>query len=96
MASSLVEAGLTTDSEQVERLLTKYWADKIAAVWCVDDVHSIQKDFDQNTGKSSLSDDQALEILLSSFEDHDCNHGITWESLHYWSQELLEQAETDE
>lgn len=93
MASSLVEVGLATDEKQVELVLAKYWADMIAVVWCIDDVHGIQKDFDKDKQKSSLSDEQAQEILLSAFENHDCNHGITWESLHYWSREVTEAAE---
>ena len=73
-------------------MLSNYWADKIAVIWCTDDVHGIQDDFDQETEKSSLTDEQAQEILLSAFENHDCNNGITWETLHYLRQQLLEEA----
>lgn len=91
MASSLVKAGLITDEKQTLVVLSNYWLSKIAVVWCIDDVHSIQKDFDRGTQKSSLSDEQALEILSLAFENHDSGNGITWESLRYWSQEYLEQ-----
>lgn len=96
MASSLVEAGLVKDQKQAELVLSAYWADKVAIIWCIDDVHGIQKDCDKETGKSSLTDEQAQEILLSAFDEHDCNNGITWDSLHYWSQKVLKEAETDE
>lgn len=91
MASSLMEAGLVQDRQAVEFVLSADWKNKIAVVWCIDDVQAIQDDFDPETEKSSLSDEQAQEILLSAFEHHDCNNGITWDSLHYWSKEILEQ-----
>jgi hypothetical protein len=96
MARGLVEAGLATEGQKVELVLFQYWADKVAVVWTTEDVHSIQDDFDAETGKSSLSDEQALEILLSVFENHDCNNGITWESLRYSSQEFLEELHGEE
>lgn len=77
MASSLVEAGLIQDSQAAQNVLFQYWEDKIAIVRTTNDVHGIQDDFDSDTEKSSLSDEQALEILLSAFENHDCNHGFT-------------------
>lgn len=91
MALSLVEAGLATDEKQALVVLSNYWLGKIAVVWCIDDVHSIQKDFNRETEKSSLSDEQALEILLLALDNHNCANGITWESLRYWSQDYLEQ-----
>lgn len=95
MAASLVEAGLVQDIQAAEFVLSAYWKDKIAVVWTTDDVHGIQEDFNEDKQTSSLSDEQAQEILLSVFDNHDCNNGITWESLRYCSQELLEEAETD-
>lgn len=95
MAASLEEAGLVQDAQAAENVLSQCWANKVAVVWTTEDVHSIQKDFDPETEKSSLSDEQAQEILLLVFDNHDCNNGISWESLRYWSQELLEQANRD-
>jgi hypothetical protein len=69
---------------------------KVAVVWTTEDVYGIQDDFTEETGKSSLSDEQAPEILLSVFENHDCNNGITWESLRYSSQEFLEELHGEE
>ena len=48
MASSLVEVGLATDQEQVELVLSQYWANKVAVVWTTEDVHSVQDDFDED------------------------------------------------
>ena len=89
MAVSLVEAGVATDKQQVESVLSQYWADKVAVVWTTDDVHSIQDDFDEDVCSSSLSEEQAESILHKTFDKHDANVGITWESLRFWSEEEL-------
>ncbi len=91
MATSLVEAGVAIEKEQVELVLSAYWLDKIAVVWTTDDVHAVQEDEDEDEQTSSLSDEQAQEILQSVFEKHDGNNGITWESLHCCSQEIVEK-----
>ena len=88
MAISLVEAGLATDQKQVELVLQKYWEDKVAVVWTSVDVHAVQDDFDEDNETSSLSDEQAQSVLQRAFDKHDANEGITWASLHYWSEEI--------
>ena len=88
MAVSLVEAGLATDHQQVELVLSQYWADKVAVVWTTEDVHSVQDDFDENEQTSSLSEEQAQSVLQKAFDKHDASEGITWESLRYWSEEI--------
>ena len=88
MASSLVEAGLATDCQQVELALAQYWADKVAVVWTNDDVHSIQDDFDDDEQTSSLTEEQTINVLQKAFDKHDPEQGITWESLRFWSEEL--------
>lgn len=88
MAASIVEAGLAIDGQQVEFVLSQYWADKVAVVWSVDDVHSVQDDFDENEQTSSLSEEQAISILQKALAHHDAEQGITWEELRYWSEEL--------
>ncbi len=88
MASSLVEVGLATDQEQVELVLSQYWANKVAVVWTTEDVHSVQDDFDENEQTSSLTEEQAQSVLQKAFDKHDASEGITWESLRYYSEEL--------
>jgi len=88
MATSLVEAGLATDGQQVELVLSQYWTDKVAVVWSVDDVHAVQENFDEDKETSSLSEEQAQSILQKAFDKHDASEGITWEGLRYWSEEL--------
>ena len=88
MAASLESAGLAKDGEQVQLVLAAYWADKVAVVWTTEDVHSVQDDFGEDVGSSSLSNEQAQNILQKAFDKHDASEGITWESLRYWSEEI--------
>jgi len=88
MALGLVEAGLATDQKQVELVLSQYWTDKVAVVWTIEDVHSVQDDFDEDVCSSSITEEQAESILQKAFDKHDASVGITWESLRYWSEEL--------
>jgi hypothetical protein len=92
MATILVESGLATDQKQVELVLSQYWADKVAVVWTTNDVHNIQDNFDEDEQTSSLSEEQAQNILQKAFEKHDADVGITWESLRFWSEELAEES----
>ncbi len=88
MASSLIEAGLATDQEQIELVLSQYWADKVAVVWTNDDVHSVQDDFDEDEQTSSLSEEQAQTVLQRAFAKHNASDGLTWDNLRYYSEEL--------
>ena len=88
MATSLVEAGLAINCQQVELVLAAYWADKVAVVWTTEDVHAVQEDFDEDKKTSSLSEEQAQNILQKAFDKHDAEQGITWESLRYYSEEI--------
>ncbi len=88
MARGLVEVGLATDKQQVELVLSQYWADKVAVVWTTEDVHAAQDDFDEHTETSSLTEEQAQSILQKAFDKHDVSVGITWESLRYYSEEI--------
>ena len=88
MAASLIEAGLATDGEQIELVLSQYWVDKVAVVWTTGDVHAVQEDFDEDKETSSLSEEQAQSVLQKAFDKHDASEGITWEDLRYWSEEL--------
>lgn len=51
-------------------------SDKIRIVWCVEDVISIAKEDGKN-----VSREQAFEILKILQRDHDCNYGITNETI---------------
>ena len=88
MATSLVEAGLAIDCQQVELVLAAYWADKVAVVWTTEDIHAVQETFNEDKETSSLSEEQAQNILQKAFDKHDAEQGITRESLRYYSEEI--------
>ena len=61
---------------------------QIAAIWSVEDVLSIRPD---------LSEAQAGEVLRAVEHHHDCNHGITWDTLEDQAARLFGPApESDE
>lgn len=58
--------------------------DSIAIVWCIEDVQSIRPD---------LTDEQAGEVLSAVESHHDCNLGITWDTLCITADEMFEEPE---
>jgi hypothetical protein len=58
------------------KIFERYWEDKIAIIWSAEDVIAEAK---QN-GKR-CSKEKAQEILQSLYDDHDCNYGITWQTI---------------
>jgi hypothetical protein len=56
---------------------------QIAAVWSVEDVQENRPD---------LSDDAAWQVLQSVEDDHDCNYGITWDTLRITANHLFGPA----
>ena len=62
----------------------------ITIVWCVDDVLAYAKDEGLDVGKTITEDD--AEYILHRLEDnHDCNLGITWETISDYLQEHEEE-----
>jgi hypothetical protein len=55
-------------------------AGNIVILWHIDDVR--KREFDVNEDKARLiTDDDAQAILYGIKENHDCNHGITWDDI---------------
>ena len=54
----------------------KMTKDAIAIVWCMQDVQEKAQEMGH-----SLSDEICLDILGDVQRHHDCNYGITWESI---------------
>ena len=59
-----------TDDPDFHELLSK--RRQIAIIWSTEDVHQERPD---------LTDDQAWEVLQQVESCHDCNYGITWDTL---------------
>ena len=81
MADSIVKE-LPVDRNDVLRLLHRYWEDKIAPVWQVDDL----LDTALNTG-TPITKEDAVEVLKDLFDGHDPELGITWITLEVALQE---------
>jgi hypothetical protein len=60
---------------------------EIAIIWAVEDVQEIRPD---------LSDTEAFAVLTAVERDHDCNHGICWDTLSSAAGELYPEPEADE
>jgi len=65
-----------TNRDDILRVLSEYWSDKIAHVWQVDDVIDVAV----RTGKPITA--QAANDVLQNIYDHiDCEYGITWTTI---------------
>jgi hypothetical protein len=57
---------------------------QIAVVWSIEDVQENRPD---------LSDDQAWHVLQMVEKHHDCNYGITWDTLDIHASELYPEPD---
>ena len=73
---------LHVDHNDVLHVLHRYWEDKIAPVWQVDDLLEAAL----NIGKPITKTD-AIDVLKDLFEGHDAELGITWITLEVALQE---------
>ena len=81
MAESIAHE-LHVDHNDVLGILNRYWQDKIAHVWQVDDMLECAR----NTGRPITRSD-AVGLLHNIFEDHDSDQGIRWLNLEIELQE---------
>lgn len=81
MAETLAKE-LPIDRNDVLHVLHRYWEDKIAPVWQVDDLLETAL----NAG-TPITKEDAIEILKDLFEGHDADLGITWTTLEVALQE---------
>ena len=78
MADDLVAAGVITSKKKDKALkaLQAHWENKIAIVWSAEDVVEYAKDREME-----ISEETACGILESMLDGHDCNYGITWDTI---------------
>lgn len=78
MVSQLVKDNVipATDTDKAIESLKKHWNGKIAIIWCVSDVIDRAAEND-----ITLSVEKATEILAEVYRRHDCNNGVTWDTL---------------
>lgn len=66
------------DKSRAERILKKYWRNKMALVWEVKDVHRAA-----NERGVALTNAEAIKILQTLLNQHNPQYGIKWEDLIY-------------
>jgi hypothetical protein len=59
---------------------------EISIVWGIGDVHQAN----EGTGHRQLSDEEALHILARVKHGHDCNQGISWETLDWHIEDYFD------
>lgn len=80
--ASAIASELHVPNEEALRILRRYWQDKIAPLWQVEDLLNVAL----NVGKPITKED-AIEVLKDLFEGHDAELGITWTTLEVALQE---------
>ena len=111
MAENLEEAGLLIPVLEPEMAITKAaecmqksWEDKIAVVWCVEDVKSMATvDPDRPTSlpadaddtDSWMTDEEAMTILRYMRRKHDAEIGINWTVIQHYVDELKYEKESN-
>ena len=86
---ALAEAGVVTEAAKAAEVLKEAFKDEIHIVWSVDDVQTIN---------SKLTDEEARDVLEEIERSHDCEQGITWDTIREFtdSDEDEEDDEEDE
>lgn len=84
------------ETETVSEVLSKFLADnaedfyekdKCVVIWGIEDIKNRAQ---ENYGHDVvISDKLALQIIEKMQHNHDCNHGITWETIDYYLNESI-------
>ncbi len=67
---------------RAEEILEKFWADKMALVWDVQDVHTAA-----NEREVALTNLEAVKVLEELHHHHNKQYGIRWEDLTAYIEE---------
>ena len=79
MAEAVQGALNLPESVQIEKALRKYWKDRIALTWCVEDVKGLCKE----KGIRRPSAKKCREVLREALDHHDAEIGVNWLTLGY-------------
>jgi len=79
---------MTTAKEYIDRLQRFYKDDDVLAIaiWCADDVRARAGDMD-----IELTDEQVDNVLSYVENKQDANLGITWDTLDFWIEKVVEE-----
>jgi len=61
------------DKARAYQILTKYWRNKMALVWEVEDVHRAANELEL-----ALTNQDAIDVLQTLLELHNAQYGIKW------------------
>jgi hypothetical protein len=64
------------DKAKAQKILTRYWRDKMALVWDVEDVHKAANELEV-----ALTEKEAISLLQTLLNQHNAQYGIKWEDL---------------
>ncbi len=75
---SMVEALKPTlkNPKRAKQILERFWRDKMALVWDVEDVHT-----SANEREVALTNQEAMQILNKLHEQHNKQYGLQWKDL---------------
>ena len=62
---------------RAKKILERYWRDKIAIVWNVEDIYRAS-----NERELALTEKEAREILAALYQSHNAQYGVKWEDIY--------------
>lgn len=70
------------DRRKAEQILKRFWSDKMALVWDLQDVHTAA-----NEREVALTNQEAIKVLHELHHHHNQQFGIRWEDLTAYIEE---------
>jgi hypothetical protein len=70
------------DRRKAEHILERFWSDKMALVWNVQDVHTAA-----NEREVALTNQEAIKVLRELHHYHNKQYGIRWEDITTYIEE---------
>ena len=64
------------DKAKAERILERFWQDKMALVWDTEDIHRAANEIE-----IALTDSEACELLHDLHEHHNPQYGLQWKDV---------------
>jgi hypothetical protein len=73
----------SAEEDAIKAAMREYWKDKIAIVWSVADAHRVA-----GWKNLTLIDEEAIQVLQQCLDNHDAEHGISWDDIDFAILEL--------
>jgi len=83
---------MATVKEMMERLATMDENETVCCVlWTMEDVHGVA-----DNNEETLTDDEARKVLERAESKHDCEYGITWETINDHMIDVINERPEDD